>query len=123
MANDAVIKERTARIECDKSSLEHGFLVSSEDIGEVVQRAGPLSDTMNFEGQHSKELTSDARHSENDMLDIESPKVSTSTSRRPRLLNKTLEKAKNEERVLLDHTKGGSNDNLNAIDRLFSGLI
>lgn len=123
MENDATINDRTARAECDKSLLKDCSLASSEDIGETVLRAGQFSGMMNFDAQHSKEPKSDVRHSPNDMMDTEPPKGPAFTPTRPRLVKRTLEKADDEELVLLNHAKGRSHDNLNVIDRLFNGLI
>ena len=123
MENDATIKERTARVERDKSTLERCPLAPPEDIGEVVQRAGQLSNTINLEVHQSKRLKFDARYSPNDILAIESPNGSAFTSTRPRLSSRAPDNAEGDERVLMNHTKGRSRDNLNIIDRLFSGVL
>lgn len=123
LENNASIKEGTARVAYDKSPLENRLLESSEDVGEIVKRAGQLPDMVNFEAQSSKELKSDARRSQNDMMNIESPKGSAFTQKRPQLSDRMLEKAEDEERVFSNHTRGRSYDDLDIIDRLFSGVI
>lgn len=123
MKYDASIEERTARVECDKSPPDHRSLALSEDIGEIVQRAGQLPGMMSLKVQYFNEFESDARYSQNDTMDIDSPKGSALTSRMPQLYTGSLEKAEDGERVLLNHTKGTRHDDLNIIDRLFSGVI
>ena len=123
MEKNASIKEETAGVAYDKSPLENRPLDSSEDVGEIVKRAGQLPDMANFEAQSSKEFKSDARRSKNDMMDTEPPRGSALTSKKPQLSDKTPENAEDEERVILNHNKSRRHDDLNIIDRLFSGVI
>lgn len=122
--NSGPIKERTARVEYDdKSSLTDRPSDLLEDIGEIVQRDEQLSDMMDFEIQRPKELKSVSRDGQNNMMDSNSPKGSAFTSKRPQLSDRNVENPKDEERVFSNHIKGGNYDDLNVIDRLFSGVI
>ena len=121
--NNASIKERTARVEYDKSSLEDRPSDLLEDVGEIVQRDEQLPDMMEFEIQHPKEPKSVARDGQNNMMDIQSPQGSAFTLKRSQLSNRNLKKPKDEERVFLNHIKGTNHNDLNLIDRLFQGVI
>lgn len=120
MKKNASIKEGTARVARDKSPLENR---SSEDIEEIVERDGQLPDMANLEAQHSTELKSNARRGKNDMMEVELIKGSAFTSERPQLSDRTLENSEDDERVFLNYNKGRRHDDLNVIDRLFSGII
>lgn len=121
--NDAAIKEQTARVKCDTPPLQRCSLAFSEDFGEIVPRTAQFSNTMNFKVHHSKELRSDAGPSHNDVKEVESSKGPTSTSKRTRLSDRTLQEAKDEERASQKHANARSQHKVNAIDRLFSGII
>lgn len=123
LENNAPIKEETVGVKYDRSLLEPRPLDLLEDIGEIVKRARQLPDMANFEAQHSKDFKSNARRIKNDMMDTEPPRGSAFTSKRPQLLDRTLENAEDEERVFLNHSKDRRHDDLDIIDRLFSGII
>ena len=121
--NDATIKDSTTMNECDGSQLVDYSFSSSEDIGETVPRAGQLSDTANFEASQPNLLKSKSKRSLHELVDVEPAEGLVFASTRPQPSESTPEKADDEEPTLLSHAGGRGEDNLNAIDRLFSGLI
>lgn len=123
MENDATIKDKPAIKERDGSQLVDCSFGPSEDIGETVLRAGQLSDTANFEASQSNSLKSKSRRSSYELVDIEPADGLVFASTRPQPSESTLEKADDEEPTLLSYASGRGQDNVNAIDRLFSGLI
>jgi hypothetical protein len=122
--DDSRINDRLVRRECGASKFGESPRYPSEDIGETIIRGGELSPTVSFEAHRSNLLCSEALTTFKNPIEMGPLSGQVFTSTRPRLLKSIPESTDDENVASPDQARGSSQKNrLNAIDRLFNGLI